>query len=66
MLGARHSTGAVFTYANEDARPESRVPSETKKRATRDRTNLILRSRAQRGVSKDGQQQDCFPSFETR
>ena len=26
---------------------------------------LILRSRAQRGVSKDGQHQDCFPPFET-
>ena len=28
--------------------------------------NLILRSRAQRGVSKDGQQHDCNPPFETR
>ena len=27
--------------------------------------NLILRSRAERGVSKDGQQQWCIPSFET-
>jgi len=28
--------------------------------------NLILRSRAKRGVSKDGQQQDWFAPFETR
>ncbi len=28
--------------------------------------NLILRSRAQRGVSKDGQQHDWFAPFETR
>jgi len=27
--------------------------------------DLILRSRATRGVSKGGQQQDWFPSFET-
>ena len=27
---------------------------------------LILRSRAKRGVSKDGQQHDWFPPFETR
>ncbi len=32
-----------------------------------DTPNLILRSRAERGVSKDGQQASCsFPSFETR
>ena len=30
------------------------------------KTNLILRSRAQRGVSKDGQHHDWFPPFETR
>ena len=29
-------------------------------------TNLILRSRVQRGVSKDGQQHDWLPPFETR
>jgi hypothetical protein len=28
--------------------------------------NLILRSRARRGVSKDGQRHDWFPPFETR
>ena len=28
--------------------------------------NLILRSRAKRGVSKDGNQSWCCPPFETR
>jgi len=28
MLGARHSSGAVFLDANEDARLESRAPSD--------------------------------------
>ena len=31
----------------------------------RDNFNLILRSRAQRGVSKDGRQWCCIPPFET-
>src|SRR5882757_3957730 len=36
------------------------------RKLTRTKASLILRSRAKRGVSKDGQQHDWFPPFETR